>query len=646
MDRHVYAWETDDSDPGAPGGAAKSHGYPILVVDPAKLASSNPIDPQTHAVTFDPDAIGFNGDGDLNDLDQGAIIDTPALADLDDDDSTGANERPEIVVGTNEQYIEPINVANFNTAAFPPIGALDLVEPGNSRLYALKATGDRDGDPVLDDSTLRPGWPFAVGIATTGLLPVVGEGITGAPVVGPVTCPPPGAPGDTGPNVGVLANNGPAYILNQDATSCYGDDPSAGNKPIALSSDFTPSAQSLDHPVLPAVGHPTFGTLGPGGVSFLAPAAGLHRALDLAFPEYQPAGQDYLGVWDSSTSEFHSGFPATVNDLQFITGPSVGDLDGLPGEEVVEGTASKDVAAFNAAGLPVDPAKWPKASTDWTVANPLIGSFGTRDTDPGATKVVVNLTRSGYIQAYATEGPACSPSSWPRFHHDNANSGDFERDAVLPGKPFHADVTGSELGFEAPGDDLLCGTADHYEIVTSPDPIDGSSFDSATPLGGAPDPGEPGDAQTYSIPVSAERYVAIRAVDEQGNVGLPAVVDLGPSEPCTNTIDGTPGDDVIDGTNASDRIRGRAGDDELHGRRGDDCVAGYGGADTISGGPGADTLKAGRGSDVVLGGGGDDTIRARSGHDEISCGPGDDVVTGDPAKDDIARDCETVHGRS
>ncbi|MGH2985108.1 MAG: calcium-binding protein, partial [Solirubrobacterales bacterium] len=529
---------------------------------------------------------------------------------------------------TNEEYAEQINADAVTTATFPVIGAIGVTEPGNSRLYALKATGDADGSPLLDGSTLHgPEWPFAVGIVTTGLLPVVGEGITGNPIVGGVDCP----SGDTGPNIGTLANNGPAYVLNADASSCYGNGPSG--RPNALESDFAASAQKLDTPVLPAVGHPAFGTLGPApGLSFLAPAAGLNRALDLALPEYQVAGQDFLAAWNTATPDFRPGFPATVNDLQFLTGPSIADLDGSPGEEIVTGTASKDLAAFNGAGLPVDPARWPKASTDWTVANPLIGSFGTRETDEDSTKVVVAMTRSGYINAYATDAPACSPSSWPRFHHDNANSGDHGRDAVLPGRPVDAAIRGRELNFSAPGDDLLCGTADHYEIVTSAKPIDEAGFGSAQALAGAPEPVAAGGAQTYTLPAKARRYVAVRAVDDQGNVGRPAVVERRPSsgggagsgpdasgagteagsgggeaadgrpqDACANPIAGTAGKDELAGTSGPDRIRGRGGADRIKGGDGEDCLSGQGGADGLNGGADADRIDGGAGLDRLRG---------------------------------------------
>jgi hypothetical protein len=47
-----------------------------------------------------------------------------------------------------------------------------------------------------------------------------------------------------------------------------------------------------------------------------------------------------------------------MNDLQFLTGPSAADVDGSPGEEIVAGSASDDLQAFNALGLSAN-AAWP-----------------------------------------------------------------------------------------------------------------------------------------------------------------------------------------------------------------------------------------------------------------------------------------------
>jgi hypothetical protein len=431
----------------------------------------------------------------------------------------------------------------------------------------------------------------------------------------------------------------------------------------------------------------------------MTPAAGLVRALDVVLPEYQ-SSQDFLGVWDSSTGQSRPGFPGIMNDLQFLTGPSVGNIDATPTEEVVSASASMDLAAFNAAGTPPGPS-WPKLSTDWTVANPLIGSFGTLDTQAGANKVVVGLTRSGYINAYETTGGACTPSSWPRFHHDNANSGNYSRDAVLPGKPMNATLSGTppvNIELDAPGDDLLCGTAAEYEIVTSNNPIDESNFDQATPLEGAPDPTAPGAHQSFPIPEGALRYVGLRAVDEQENVGRVVGFDRGAPPPLDQDGDGDPdgtdncisdfnpdqsdidgdgigdacdpdrdGDGIADGT---DNCRDTVNPDQLDfdgDGLGNVCdpdpgsapttptpaappsggstttpsgrcatvKSGTAGKDSLTGTAGGDQIAGLRGGDLISGLAGDDCLFGNKGGDRISGGDGADQISGGNSRDRV-----------
>jgi Subtilase family/FG-GAP-like repeat/Thrombospondin type 3 repeat len=540
MDRHVYAWHQN-------GDAV--NGFPVLVVDPSKVQS---IDPNTHQVTFNADAGSEQ---------QGAIVDTPAVGDLDGA-SSGPEANPEIVIGTNEEYDEDANADLISGGLYALAAQAGILSPGNSRLYAIKSGGDGDTNPDPSNA-LRPGWPAKIGIVSTELLPVVGEGITGSPAIGPVNCP----SGGSGSKITVMPAAGFSYVLNPNGQSCYGRDANGNDR--VLNSVLSAGPRKYDLTTTSAVGHPAFATLGglAPGISVLAPATGLIRSLDVGLNEYQ-GGQDFAMAWNASTGQSDVGWPLAVNDLQFLTGPAAADINGQPGDEVIGGTASFDLYAANNAGVAVN--GWPKLTGDWTVAVPTIGSWGTVETDSGVHKRVIGLTRSGYLFAYDTPAGPCTSSSWPRFHHDNANSGDYRRDAVVPGKPTNESVTASgprDITLDPPGDDLLCGTAAKYDVVTSDDPItDATEFAAATPLPGATAPTAPGSAQTFQVPAGAHRYVALRGEDEQGNVGRFVSFDLG-----EGPID-VDGDGVPDGSDNCPSVANPGQEDSNGDGVGDACT--------------------------------------------------------------------------
>jgi FG-GAP-like repeat len=496
MDRHVYAWNHDGS---------AVDGYPVLVVDYSKLGP-NRADDTTHAPNFKADV------GNLN---QGAIINTPAVGDI------AGDARPEIVVGTNEEYepgqggeppVDFNQTSSYNAAA-------TLLSPANSRLYALKPEGDPDG-PNQGNAPYVAGWPTPIAFLLAEILPVVGEGITGSPAIGPVDCP----LGGGGAKVAALAAAGPAYVLNNDGSSCYGSE-SGRKRP--LDTEKSVSDKVTDKPSIPAFGQPIVGEMGEGtGPSVFVPSAGLIRAVDAAANEYQQGGQDQLSGFNAQSGLFRPNYPVQMNDLQFLSGPALSDIDNLPGQEVVSASASLDLQAYNFLGERVN-TKWPKLTSDWVVSTPAIDTFGELATNQATKKAIVTVTRSGLIHGYQTDGSPCSAASWPKFHHDNANSGDNRRDAMAPGTPMDVALDGGKLKWKAPGDDLLCGKAESYEVVASDgDTITTRSFRAEQQVANPPAPGDPGTGQEMALPAGT-RCASIRAVDNGKNKGRAAVVCVG-----------------------------------------------------------------------------------------------------------------------
>jgi hypothetical protein len=500
MDRHVYAFQDD---------GASVPGYPVLVVDTSKVSS---VDATTHRVKFTSD-VDFN---------QGAIVDTPAVGDITGD------ARPEIVIGTNEEYHHNSgneggpNASGANGAAVRLLGETagrgDVLANANTRLFAIKPEGERDGKPNTADWQVA-GWPVKMTLLMKELLPVVGEGVSGPPVLAPIQC---SSGDDDKLTAGAYGNTGVGYLINGDGSSCLGNGPDG-----AFNVTDTNGGANSDKPVFPAVGGPAFGDFA-GGVSFIGGTAGLKRALDLVLTEYQMGGQDSIAVWNPSDGTFRSGFPAHMNDLQFLTGPAVADIDGQAGEELLNGSAYLDLAAYDGSGARV--AGYPKLSSDWMVATPLIGSFGTDDSDPAARKVVVSETRNGTVFGYSTTAPACSPGSWPRYHHDLANSGDYTRDAVLPGRITDVDLFAAGITIRAPGDDTMCGKVARYEVVQSDRALTGATFEEGDPIPvtiAASDIVAPGKTQGIGLLTGAlAQYVSIRAVDDKGNVGPVTTINL------------------------------------------------------------------------------------------------------------------------
>lgn len=442
MDRHVYAWQPD----GRP-----VPGWPVLVVDPAEVASVNPV---TNQVTFKP---GSN-------VTQGTkLVDTPAIGNLN-----GGTGPPDVVVGANEEYLGAVNasIANpLNTALGKLFDASGLLPTANSRVYAIRPSGAAGSVPAgaanppgyPNPGAFLPGWPASVGVFDSSLLPVLGDGVTGSPALA-----------DLGGNgqleVGVASSAGPAYVLSANGTSYLGTGPDG--KPKVLSTMPTgPLSNSIGAvPSIPALGMPVFAPLGTGaggsvlapGVSMVMPALSLGKALDVALPAEQYPHDNQVDAWTVSPGalqgHFDAAYPQVMNDLQFVVSPIVADVGGASaGPYVVEGSATYDLRAISASGA--EAPGFPKFTGGWMVNSPSFGPFGDL-----ADQVVAAGTREGELFVWSTPTSACASSGpWPREHHDLYNTSNLSATGTPAAVP-PASCPGGTTGIVPPVPGLPTGS--------------------------------------------------------------------------------------------------------------------------------------------------------------------------------------------
>jgi hypothetical protein len=543
-DRHLYAFNLN----GTP-----VPGWPVLLRDPAKTAH---VDPLTHEVENKP------GAGDLYGT---KIVTAPALGDTNNDGVL------EVFAAVNEEYPagtedspetdeveEPINTDDpvFQGLCDDPPdvpvqpdpedptgGSTDadpLISCAHQRVYAIFVKGSLAGNGPGDPANGHPnanafleGWPVRLADAQAELLPVVGSGPDGSPIIGNVN--------DTAAlEIGIFSTAGPGYILKRNGKSIYGQTADGRDRTLLINA-VGPNTNSEDSPSIPAVGGAIFSDLGPGKLSFVAPAAGLGKLLDVVLPEDQLTSDNHLSIWEltqaSEDQPAHRSqlpsYPREVNDLQFLTTPSSFDVNGDDLQEVLEGTAYNDLHAFNLAGdepgmRAMDPAGWPKFTGGWSVSPAVAGDF-----DGDGTRDIAAAIREGRLFVWESNGAsACAPATWPDFGHDQWSTNNVHTDAIRPRVitdlrrvALDPDGRRATIAWTAPGDDGRCNLAHSYEIRRSTHPLSSDDFSTGSLVGSQP-AHTPGSTETLPVVRQCEpTYVAVRtwdANDEADTAAHPA----------------------------------------------------------------------------------------------------------------------------
>ncbi len=500
-DRHVYAWHRD----GSP-----VLGWPVLLKDPAKVTA---VDPVTNEVTLSSTANARIGT---------KIVTSPSIGDVDGDGAL------DVIAGVNEEYVENPN-AVFNDLTINLYRAGGVLKSGNSRLYALGREGTMRGANPLErgwnPDAFLSGWPVKIATLTTELLPTVGTGINGSAALADLD-------GNGSAEIAIFSFLGPAYIFNGLGKSWLGDDLSR-RVPRTLASQLGSGSNSIDAPAFPGLGGGVLAPFaGPGnGYHFLAPTAGLGKLIDNNIPAQQIPSENQFGAWQiaSATGEpvnngFVAAFPRVVNDLQFLTSPSVADINNDGSPEALEGSGVSDLHAFDIDGH--EPAGWPKFTNGWMVATPA-----TADIDGDGRLEVISTTREGRLFVWKTEGSECSFVPWRMNHHDAHSTGNTMTDARPPA-PLSATATTTQPGgivnlslSAVPGDDLYCGAAAQLDIRYAASAITSeAAFAAATPLSVLVQPNTAGRNVSASVRLRApvpfspgEVHLAGRAIDDASN---------------------------------------------------------------------------------------------------------------------------------
>jgi MYXO-CTERM domain-containing protein len=360
------------------------------------------------------------------------------LADLDGD------THPEIIAGGFDGVLYAFDAATGAPHAGFPVPLHNTTNPSNhNRIFGGITVGRFNDDNIpdllvassesllSDDNTgvlflvhgdgtqhaggpLHPHWPIV--LTSVNVLPDIGEGIANAL---------PAADLD-GDHIDDIALYGTASVaLSLSHTVLDHDLPQpvdiAAVNPIR--SIHTLSRGSLSNAVAPGpfvttLNTGAFGDLNADGTVDFAIQGGTLSVLSNITGAGRSPYEHQLGAWSGSSGAWLPGFPRTVEDFGFISGPMIADLSGDGYPEVGIGTGAFMYHAWDACGR--EAPGFPKFTGQWNMTVPSVGDM---DGD-GHVEFAAN-TRNGLLFAWHTQGPANGVQPWPTWRHDNANTGNY-----------------------------------------------------------------------------------------------------------------------------------------------------------------------------------------------------------------------------
>ena len=324
------------------------------------------------------------------------ILSTPTIADFNGDGM------PDIATGSNEELGAKLGGTSDSGSVF---------------LVDGRGTNTPGGSAYFKD------WPIV--ITSLHIFPLVAEGVDSSPAIADVTR-------SGHPEVLVQGNGSPPELFPADPGTQTNDDDPSNELPVyqrdsGTQIGFDPteifgagSKAFAPDTMFPMFSHPSIADLDEDGVPDVIMAGGsLSLVGNLVGGSTARPFQQLLSMWSGATGHMMYGSPVPIEDFTFLVNETVADISGDGYPEVLLGTGGYFVRAVDACGC--EAPSWPKFTDGWLIATPAIG-----DVDGDHSLEVVTGTRDGYLFAWHTQGTDTGVVQWESFHHDSANTGNYD----------------------------------------------------------------------------------------------------------------------------------------------------------------------------------------------------------------------------
>jgi hypothetical protein len=312
---------------------------------------------------------------------------------------------------------------------------------------------------------------------------------------------------------GVYAYNGDGSVFKSLSLDCRSSD--CGPNP--------PYRPSGDTHTITLTGQGGLGDLnGDGTPELVQSTTGIESIVSsLSVPGIATLPQVYEKAWNVADGSVVSGFPRRQDGFPFYDSPVIADVGGGGARQAIEANDNYWVHAYSAAGG--EAPGFPKYTGQWVGFSGVLG-----DPRMDGHLHYATVTREGYLFDWRVKGSPKGNDSWWHYRHDERNSGLFGLDTRRPAAITdlvvrRAGRAALRLTWSAPGDDYLVGRATRYEVRVSSHRITEANWSRAKRIvAGVPRPGRVFARQAMVVRLPAQRvrvrFVAIRAVDEAGNM--------------------------------------------------------------------------------------------------------------------------------